>query len=246
MADLTRQAATALVWLTRLPLRGIQTVPLAQAVWAFPLVGAVVGLWGGMALALAAWLGLSPFASALVALAAMTLVTGALHEDGLADYADGCGGAPPARALEIMRDSRIGSYGVLALILVIALKAAALADLAPGTAMAALIGTAALSRAGMAVALWRMPAARPDGLGRLAGRPSGTGSALAVGLGCACLLPLGLGATLAAAGVCAIAQVLLARHARRRLGGQTGDVLGALQQVGEVTALLALSAIAAT
>lgn len=244
MADLRRELATALIGLTRLPVGRWVPVPLAQAVWAFPLVGLIVGLCGGLGLWLAGGLGLPPLAMALIALAAMALATGALHEDGLADYADGCGGSTRARALDIMRDSRIGSYGVLALILGVGLKAAALAELArnPGDAVLALVGAAAISRAGMALGLRWMRPARPDGLGRQAGRPSRNAVAWAGGLGVALLLPLGLGAAVTALGATAAVQLLVARHAHRRLGGQTGDVLGALQQSGEIAALLALSA----
>lgn len=243
MADPIVQAATALVWLTRLPVgRCLPETPppLAAAAWAFPLVGVVLGAGAGLVLALAAGLGLPPLACALLALAAGMALTGALHEDGLADFADGCGARDRARALEIMRDSRIGSYGTIALLLSLGLRAAALAALAPGQGVLALIGAAALSRAGMAAALAFLPPARPDGLGRGAGRP--TGAAVAVGLLIAALALVPAGGVLPALFACGLVQYALARLALRRLGGQTGDVLGAVQQVGEIAALLALAA----
>ena len=238
MAEPLRDVATALIWLTRLPLRAVVPVPLARAVWAFPVVGLVVGLCGAAVLWAAQAVALPPLTAAFLALAAMAMVTGALHEDGLADYADGCGGTSRARALEIMRDARIGSYGVLALLLVVAIKASALS----GLGIAALIGAAAVSRAGMAAGLRWLPPARADGLGRQAGRPDAGRVWLALGLGAALLLPCGLGPALAGIAACGVAQLMIARHALRRLGGQTGDVLGAMQQLGEAATILALSA----
>lgn len=251
MAKVFGQAVTALVWLTRLPLGPLLPRPvpaLAQSAWAFPLAGIAVGLPAGAVFWLAPALGLSAFTGAMLALAAMTLLTGALHEDGLADFADGCGAADRARALEIMRDSRIGSYGVVALILGFGLRISALAGLAPVAGLAALVATAALSRAGMVAGLALLPPARPEGLGRLAGRPSAAQGLIALLIGAALLAWPAAGTDrpvlfwIAGLICCGGAQYLVARNARRRLGGQTGDVLGAMQQVGEIALLLMLSA----
>lgn len=247
MAKVAAQAVTALVWLTRLPLGRLlpaQPVALARAAWAFPLAGVAVALPSGGVFWLAAQLGLPVLAGALLALGLAVLLTGALHEDGLADFADGCGSADRRRALEIMRDSRIGSYGVLALILSLGLRASALAAMAPAAGWAALIGAAALSRGGMAVGLCALPPARADGLGRAAGRASAGQAALAVLIGALLMLwPAGLSGTwVMALLACGLSQAAIARSARRRLGGQTGDVLGAMQQVGEVALLLVLAA----
>ena len=250
------ELVTAFLWLTRLPAGRFLAGPaavLAQTVWAFPLVGLAVAAIGSGVLLAGCAAGLAPLAAALLAVGATLLVTGALHEDGLADFADGCGGVDRARALEIMRDSRIGSYGVLALLVVVGLKVLALAGLLAGGVwfgVAALIAAAALSRAGMAVALRFMPAARVDGLGKMAGRPGPGAVAVALMLGLALLFwPAAVtGAPLtawaAAALSCGLAQYAIARNARHRLGGQTGDVLGALQVVGDAAALLALSVFA--
>lgn len=242
----------ALVWLTRLPVWRMLPDPapsLAVSVWAFPLVGALVGALAAGVWAMGGWLGLTPMLAALLAVAAMIVLTGALHEDGLADLADGLGGQNPAQRLEIMRDSRIGSYGVMAIGMVTAARVGALAALPWAEGALALIAVASLSRAGMAAALWLMPPARRDGLGRAAGRPGGATVVLALLLG-------GLSILLAmifdpahrldwpvAVLVLILAQVWIARIAVRKLGGQTGDVLGALQQAGEVAALLALAAL---
>ncbi|WP_223252216.1 adenosylcobinamide-GDP ribazoletransferase [Paracoccus mutanolyticus] len=134
MADPIVQAATALVWLTRLPVgRWLPETPppLAAAAWAFPLVGVVVGAGAGLVLALAAGLGLPPLACALLALAAGMALTGALPRTGWPISPMAAGPRPRPR-VGIMRDSRIGSYGTIALLLSLGLRAAALAALAPG------------------------------------------------------------------------------------------------------------------
>lgn len=253
MANPLTDLATALVWLTRLPVGRLlprELPPLAQVAWAFPLVGLVVGLIAALPLIAATHAGMPAPLAALLAIGAAILVTGGLHEDGLADFADAAGGATPARRLEIMRDSRIGSYGVLALIMVTGLRVAALAALAgqgAWPAAAGLIGVAAASRAGVVAGLALMPPARSDGLGRLAGRPGPRGLALALVLGgLALLLPAtALGRPLLLWGVLALAilaaQLWLSRRAMRLIGGQTGDVLGAIQQSGEAAGLIALT-----
>lgn len=252
MAKPLRDLAVALLWLTRLPVAWLlpRDLPvLAQAAWAFPLVGLAVGLIAGAVLLAAIAAGLSPAIAALLAVGALMLTTGALHEDGLADFADAAGGATRERRLEIMRDSRIGSYGVLALIVVTGLRIAALTALAasPWLAAAALVGTGAASRAGMAAGLGLMPPARADGLGRQAGRPGRGAVGVALLLGAATLLiPAAmsaqpLAAWLLAAGATALAGLWVAGRAMRRLGGQTGDVLGAIQQAGEAAGLVALT-----
>lgn len=253
MANPLAELATALVWLTRLPVARIlpRDLPgLAQVVWAFPVVGLITGLIASLPMLAGLAAGMPAPVAALLAIGAAMLITGGLHEDGLADFTDAAGGATRERRLEIMRDSRIGSYGVLALIMVTGLRVAALAALAgqgPWLAVAGLIGAAAASRAGMAAALGLMPPARPDGLGRQAGRPGMRGVGMALTLGALALIfpalatdrPLALWAVTALA--IGAAQAWLARRAMRQIGGQTGDVLGALQQVGEAAGLTALT-----
>lgn len=230
------EAALALGFLTRLPFgRDLSPLPsLAASVWALPLAGLVAAAPG------AALLAMAPGAvAAILAVAACAWLTGGLHEDGLADFADGMGGRDPARRLEIMRDSRIGAHGALALGLVTALRIAALAALP--FAGAAFLALAMLSRAGMAV-LMTLPPARRDGLGAGAGRPRlavlATGAAAAV---LAAMLLIGPGRAGLAVPAVALAQAAVALTAARRLGGQTGDVLGAAQQAGEAAGLAALA-----
>lgn len=256
MADRLAEAATALAWLTRLPVGRLLPDPapsLARAAWAFPLAGLAVGGIAALVLGLAGLVGLPAPVAALLAVGAAIWTTGGLHEDGLADLADGAGGATPQRRLQIMRDSRIGSYGVLALVLALGLRVAAISALvaaAPLLAQAALVGLAAASRAGMVAGLRLMRPARDDGLGRAAGRPSGAGMAVALALGWAALLAPALllshplPAWLALALGLGLAQLWLARRALRDLGGQTGDVLGAMQQAGELAGLVLLAALA--
>jgi adenosylcobinamide-GDP ribazoletransferase len=180
-----------------------------------------------------------------LALAATLVATGCLHEDGLADTADGFGGgASRERKLEIMRDSRFGSYGACALILSLLLRGSALASLAePALAAGALIAANASARATMPVLMWLVPHTRADGLSADAGRPPAASVTAAVVLGA---LALGLGLNLGAAIVAALLLVAVVACAawlsREQIGGQTGDVLGALEQVSEITVLLAAAA----
>ncbi|WP_353859958.1 adenosylcobinamide-GDP ribazoletransferase [Azospirillum formosense] len=250
----TADLALAVVFLTRLPLR--LSGPLAadahaRAMGWFPLVGAGVGLFGGAVYGLAALVHLPPLPGALLALGAMVWLTGALHEDGAADVADGFGGGrDKARKLEIMRDSRVGSYGVLAIVFSVAVRAAALAALAePRAVIPALLASGALSRGGMAVIARALDPARADGLAARQGRPSpGTVAlSLALALGVAALAVKGLapGAVPAAALAAVLAVLAVAWQARRQIGGHTGDVFGAAQQVAEAAVLLTLAAMAA-
>lgn len=243
-----RDVFEALALLTRLPLpdrafRGASRG--AAAVWAYPLAGVIVGAIGGSTGALALAVGLPTGISAGLMLGAMILVTGALHEDGLADCADGIwGGQDPARRLEIMKDSRIGSYGVIALILSLGLRWAAVAAILPLSGpFAVAIGAAALSRAIMVVPMWALPNARSFGLSHRVGRPAGASVALALVLGLAAGgFCFGLGATVRLVPMLAGTALVCILLARARLGGQTGDVLGATQQVSEIAALLGLAA----
>ncbi|MDA7428001.1 adenosylcobinamide-GDP ribazoletransferase [Primorskyibacter aestuariivivens] len=240
----------AVMLLTRLPAGRIggDAPAMAATVWAWPLVGALVGAIAG-AVYYAAWLlGLPSLVAVLMAICALALATGAMHEDGLADLADGFGGGPDKeRKLEIMRDSRIGTYGVLALVLSVALRVSLIAALPdPGIAIAGLVAMAMASRAGMALWLWALPPARDNGLGRSAGGVSALALAIALMLGQAGGLILGgvlwlpIGAAVLAGGG------FIALLAKRQIGGQTGDVLGASQQSGEIAGLLALSVFVAT
>ena len=244
---LLNEARFALMLLTRLPAgRVSEPVPaMRDAVWAYPLAGLAVGLIGAITLSVAYGLGLPSLASALLALAAMALATGAMHEDGLADMADGFGGGQTReRKLEIMRDSRIGTYGVLALVLVVGLRASALSALSQGWSGAfAVIACAAASRGLLPAVMALMPPARDDGLGRSAGSPERSRAANALGLGFVALLVfLPFSPAFAAMAAGAVAALGVSLLAKRQIGGLTGDTLGATQILAETAMLLAVLA----
>ena len=218
---------------------------IARATWALPVAGLLVGLAGALVYKIANRLGLPPDLAALLALATTALITGALHEDGLADTADGLGGGRTReRKLEIMRDSRIGTYGVCALILSFGLRWSALATIAnPWSVMLALCAAHAAARAGVPAFMSLVPPARPDGLSASAGLPPGRSVAVAFALGTLVLaLALGPGKALVGLVVLSLAGLMLARLAIRQIGGQTGDILGAFEQTGEILILLVAAA----
>ena len=248
--SLPRDLGGALALLTRLPAHRLLPMPegadgFARGVWAYPLVGALVGALGGAVWWAGRALGLPPLLAGCWALAALLAATGAFHEDGLADTADGFGGGRSReRKLEIMRDSRIGSYGALALMLSLAIRGTALAALSGPAGAAALVVSGALGRGAILGLLRLLPPARADGMAAALGRPGG--AVLGVGLGLAVLPALVLGPWplgVAAVGMAAGVTLGLAALARRQVGGRTGDVLGAGSVAAEcaVLSLLALS-----
>ena len=231
----------ALALLTRLPVRADFGSRTAEAVWAYPLVGVVVG---GLAVAAgsgALWLSLPIGTAAAVFLVTQIFLTGALHEDGLADTVDGLwGGWSKERRLEIMKDSRIGGYGVLALCCTVLIRWSLIVVLLP-VAPLALVGAAAASRGAMPPLMALLPFARNTGLSHATGRPRVVFAGMAFGLGAIFLLGLAPIAIIAIGITCA----LVGRLAMAKIGGQTGDILGATQQVTEI-AVLAVCAAALT
>ena len=237
------QVATML--LTRFPAGRIAgEVPALKDVgWAYPVVGVAIGVVGGAVHACLMWLGASGFLSGVGAILILALVTGALHFDGLADFADGVGGGKDrAHCLEIMKDSRIGAYGVVALILGVGLWAGALEVFANGAVVGLFILIAVYSRVAILAVQELLPTARSEGLGaQVAGGQWGArvSAILAVVLG---LAWFGQSAVWA---FCAMAVVAagVAWVAWRRIGGQTGDVLGAVQITTEVSGWVVLSVV---
>ncbi|WPY93071.1 adenosylcobinamide-GDP ribazoletransferase [Limimaricola variabilis] len=228
----------ALGLLTRLP---VQPAPLRpEGVWAFGLAGLAVGGLAAALYWLALAMGLPTGPAAALALAAQVLLTGGLHEDGLADCADGLwGGFERAGRLEIMRDSRVGSYGVLGIGLTLLLRWSALVVAGP----LGLVAAAVLSRAAMIWPMHWLPHARKDGLARLAGRPSMRATGLAFGLATLLALPFAGWGLLVALPLAAMAALACSCIAKAKIGGQTGDVLGATQQMAEIVVLLGLAAL---
>jgi adenosylcobinamide-GDP ribazoletransferase len=233
----------ALSFLTRLPL-GLNTMPvpgsLARAMGMFPLVGVVIGGIGAAVYALAHVI-LPAGIAALLALAATILATGGLHEDGLADTADGFGGgADRERKLVIMRDSRIGTFGVLAIGLSLALRATALAEIGGSLAVGgALVASHALARGAIPVAMQALMPARSEGLGAIAGQPSAMQTGIAITLAViVAALALPASAALAALAGATIGCIAVVALAEAQIGGHTGDVLGAAEQCAETLGLL--------
>ncbi len=231
-----RDLAAACALLTRLPVgRFAAGAEQGRGVWAYPVVGAVVGAVGAGVYALLRGIGLAAPLASIWALAALLAATGALHEDGLADTADALGGGrTKERRLAIMRDSRIGSFGALALLLSSAVRVAAVAALPPAAAAGALIASGALGRAAMLVPLLLLEPARADGLGASLA-PTQRPTAWA-GLALGAAIAFGAVAPRAAAGailLAALAGLGVAAAARRLLGGTTGDVFGATSVLAE-------------
>ena len=243
----SQQARLAVAFLTRLPIgRGGQPEPgaLARAAWAFPLAGILVGIIGGIAFVIGDRLGLPINAMALIAVGVTVLVTRGLHEDGLADTVDGLGGgADRETALAIMRDGRTGAFGVLALVFSVGLRVAALAALpVPQIGVSALVAAHTVSRGLLPTLMLWLDPARSDGLGADAGRPRPPGATAAALIGLlVAIIMLGLGRGVIAMLLAGVAMLALAWIAQRRIGGYTGDVLGAAQQAGEIVMLLAAS-----
>ena len=260
LATETRVFFTALTFLTRIPSPrwvGYDPLHLARSTVYFPLVGVIVGLAGGVVV----WAGSRVWpAFVVVALSTATTVwlTGAFHEDALADSCDGFGGGwEPARVLAIMKDSRIGSYGAVGLILVLLTKVGALAAITGtnvGTAIRALAVAHTLGRWSSLPLIWALPYVREetvaDGAGMAKSKPfaaSVTGPRLVVGsltavvttiVALASLGAAAIGATLTLAG---LVTVVGARYFRRRIGGMTGDCLGAANQLVELATYLLIA-----
>ncbi len=221
------------------------------SVRALPLAGACLGLCGAAIVLTLRGLGLPPSLVAALTLAGLALITGAMHEDGLADVADGFGGGGSlARKLEIMKDSRLGTFGAMALVLTSLARWAALTALmarfGDEAGALALVANGAVSRALCVMPMWLLPPARSDGAGFSAARPSGQAmlinfilaaviSVVAIGFG-------SVGFKRVVAGLClaGLSTFLVTEVSRRQIGGQTGDVAGAAQQLAELVFLSAL------
>ncbi len=231
----------SIVFSTRLPLLRATPVALAKAAWAFPVAGLLVGFVGAAVYGLAHRVGLPPWPAAALSVAATLLVTGCLHEDGLADTVDGFGGGNThEQKLDIMRDSRIGAYGVCALILALLLRVSALASIATTVPVGwALLASHGGGRAAMVVLMFLLPPARADGLSFGAGRPPGDSVAAAAALGFLILaLCLGPWRGVAAVFLLLVVIAVMTWLSSEQIEGQTGDVLGAVEQISEILILL--------
>lgn len=237
-----REFQLALMLLTRLPAGqlGDPAPSFAQAAWAFPIIGGLVGVLAGGICTAAYAVGFPPVIVALIAIATTAILTGAMHEDGLADLADGFGGgASIPDKLRIMRDSQIGSYGIIALILMIGLKASAITEVPSASILFAFIALGAASRAAILLPMAALPPAREDGLGENASLSIGTRFWAGAGFGAGMLALLGV-AGISVGLAMVVSAGLATALARRQIGGQTGDVLGATQAISETAGWLAL------
>lgn len=241
--------AAAFMFLTRLPVRGDDR-PMSQAAWSFPLVGLGVGVIGGIVLAVGHSLHLPPLVSAALALATTAMATGALHEDGLADCADGLwSGQDAARRLEIMRDSRVGGYGALALALTSLAKAGAIAALTSSggaaTAVGAMIAAHVLGRGAMVAMMHLLPRASSSGQAAAHGAPDRTRTVIAIAIAVVSstlFVPLpALGPAVIVAAAVTIGAGFLVQS---KLGGYNGDTLGGTEQLVELAVLATLASFA--
>jgi adenosylcobinamide-GDP ribazoletransferase len=235
---------TAFALLTRLPVNA-RFDRSAQAIWAAPIVGAVVGIIALATTLVCGWFGLGQGISVGLAMVSSVIITGAMHEDGIADSADGLwGGWTKERRLEIMRDSHIGTYGVLALIIVMLFRFSALGALLNNLHLGAFVAAAILSRAALPYVMTLLPHARADGLSVQTGRPSrqtaSFGALIAI---VPCLFLVGFTATVITSCVLILVVAGVIKIANAKVGGQTGDILGATQVLSELAALACFVAV---
>lgn len=248
------QVLVAMRFLTRLPIPFVQRMdppPLHHAMAAFPVAGAIIGAIVGGVLTGLHVAGLPELFTAAMAIGAGLLLTGALHEDGIADTADGLGGGRDREhRLAIMRDSRIGAYGALALGVLLLARASLFMTLIELPALHTIIllaSAAAFSRAMIVDLLWATRPARTDGLSAMVGQPSRNTTLVALAIGG---VGAGLGGSWAvapAAGIMAlvaagIALAIVRAVAMRKIGGQTGDICGAGQVATELAMLAVYAA----
>ena len=244
----------ATVLLTRLPVAAPETAQTAapataRSYWAFAVVG--VGAAGPPAIlgVLLAAAGIPLLAAAAVVVAATAFITGGMHQDGLADTADGLGGRDPGHRLAIMRDSGLGSYGVLALAVVtiaIIAAVAALAALGAEAMVGGVVAAAALSRAMMAVQRWLNDTPDDSGLAHRTGRPDAVTALLALAAGVlVAAVFIGPGMALAALLAGGAVTVVLGWFLNHWVGGVNGDGLGATQQLSEAAMLVLFAALLA-
>ncbi|MGP9788627.1 adenosylcobinamide-GDP ribazoletransferase [Roseinatronobacter sp. NSM] len=251
LRDIAAESALALQFLSRLPVGG-RTIYSPERWARIPCWFGMVGLVLGLLAAAALWLGAAVLpqpVAVVLTLGLMALVTGGLHEDGLADAVDGMGGGrTPERALEIMRDSHIGSYGVLALVMAVLLQAACLAHMPLAWAMGALVLAHVFSRSVMALALGQGRYLRPRGAGTGLDRPLGpkglvlTLAAISCAMGVGFMLALPAVAMVLAMVISAGGAGLWLHLTRRKIQGDTGDTLGAAQMISATACLIGLVA----
>jgi adenosylcobinamide-GDP ribazoletransferase len=252
-ADWTEDLQASTAFLTRLPVGADRTgtFDLRRGARAFPAAGAIIGVAAAAVLIVCGAAGMSALLSAVFAVTALIVITGALHEDGLADTADGFwGGADKERKLAIMRDSRVGTFGVISLLVSVFIRVAALSQIIEETgvalAAAALVAAETISRHGMVALMATSPPARSDGLAVSAGTPLAASNRTSLYITLAIGIPMlwfagGVQGIVIAGVLAALALLGVRELAKRHIGGHTGDVCGAAQQLMEIAVLTGLA-----
>ena len=220
---------------------------LMDAAWSFPIIGGLVGFLGGMVALLLSYFNISPIIISFLTIGAIILLTGGLHEDGLADTADGFGiNKNPEGKINIMRDSQIGVYGTLALIIAISVKAVALSELINKdqffACVIALIVSGALSRSTIVGIAFFLEKASETGLASFAGKPKADGAGMCFLISILlCIFLLPLTKVLAAILLSIVTTVIIGFLSKKQINGYTGDILGAAQMLSETALLIYLA-----
>ncbi len=241
-----RDFKIAIGFFTRLPIKFDQNhapYPFIKTVWAFPLAGFVIGLLAALIFAIADILGINIWIGAFLTIGATAIITGALHEDGLADFFDGIwGGDNAKRRLEIMRDSNIGTYGALALIIATGLKFSSIININMSYILSSLIAAHIFSRAILPIIMYHMDMAGKTGLAASFGKPNKILSLIALFIGVFAIIIL-LGIKASAIIIITISMVifLMVRLVKNKIGGYNGDILGMIQQICEIIILICCS-----
>ena len=242
-----QQLLACILFYTRFPVGrwSDDEVDFASAQWAAPLAGILIAAAGSLVFFITVSLGIAASVAAALCLGCMVLATGALHEDGAADTADGLAGGKTARQkLDIMRDSRIGTYGALSLALSVIIRWASITALAdPATVTIALLSAHAASRALIPAFMMRVKPARSDGLAAKAGAADVSVSAAALAIAALVLILAGFGFAVISAVILILWFASVQAICKSQIGGQTGDVIGALQQGAEILILIIATAI---
>ena len=239
----------SLSFLTRIPISKdlVFERNLMDAAWSFPLIGALVGFLGGIVALLLSYFNIPPIIISLITIGAIILLTGGLHEDGLADTADGFGSNKnPEDKINIMRDSQIGVYGTLALIIAISVKAFALTELINKdpffTCIIALIVSGALSRSTIVGIAFFLEKASETGLASFAGKPKANGAGMCFLISILfCIFLLPLTKVLAAMFLSIVTTVVIGFLSKKQINGYTGDILGTTQILSETAILIYLA-----
>ena len=246
MISCARALCIAGLFFTRFPFRvkgKIEPEDLKKSGWVFPIIGALIGLIGGTVFLLCSEIGFSPGVCAILAVLSLILATGGLHEDGLADTFDGCfGGYDKTTRLNIMRDSQVGAFGIIALIFSIYLRCIVFIDLSElGLVFIGFIVSGAISRGILPLSTIFLDPARVNGMASKMGKFSPDLSLLSAGL--SVVIMMLLIDVLVVIFICVVvlfAVGIFMIIVKRLLGGYTGDTLGAYQQIAEIVTLLAI------